>query len=45
MIYIDSSKSGLMDNWFYPEANYCMVEGVKKQALEMQVIEEEMWER
>jgi hypothetical protein len=43
-VYIDFSKPELVDG-FILKTIIPMVEGVKKQALEMQMIEEETWNK
>jgi len=44
MVYVDSSKPELVDG-FILKTIIPMVEGVKKQALEMKMMEEEAWEK
>lgn len=44
MVYVDPSKPGLV-NGFILKTIIPMVEGVKEQALEMQMIDEESWEK
>ncbi|MPN17055.1 hypothetical protein SDC9_164404 [bioreactor metagenome] len=44
MVYIDSSKPELVDG-FILKTIIPMVEGVKKQALEMKMMKEEKWEK
>jgi ubiquinone/menaquinone biosynthesis C-methylase UbiE len=44
MVYVDSSKPELVDG-FILKTIIPMVEGVKRQALEMQMIEEETWNK